>query len=118
MTYEHQKPRGVTQRMPIPEWKWERIPMDFVVGLPHTLCNVDVICVIVDRLTNFIHLVPVQTTYNTEKLAKIYIREIVYLHGVPIYIISHCGAQFISHIWRSMQKELGTWVDLSTTFRP
>ena len=73
---------------------------------------------IVDRLTKSAHFVPVQTTYNSEKLAKIYIREIVRLHGVPISIISDRGAQFTSHFWRSMKKELGTWVDLSTAFHP
>ncbi|XP_069147666.1 uncharacterized protein [Solanum lycopersicum] len=116
--YEHQKPGGVTQRMPIPEWKWERIAMDFVVGLPCTLGKFDAIWVIVDRLTKSAHFVPVQTTYNSEKLAKIYIREIVRLHGVPISIISDRGTQFTSHFWRSMQKELGTRVDLNTAFHP
>ena len=62
--YEHQKPGGVTQRMPIPEWKWERIAMDFVVGLPRTLGKFDAIWVIVDRLTKSAHFVPVQTTYT------------------------------------------------------
>ena len=58
--YEHQKPRGVTQRMPIPEWKWERIAMDFVVGLPRTLGKFDDIWVIMDRLLKSAHLVPVR----------------------------------------------------------
>ncbi|XP_069152101.1 uncharacterized protein [Solanum lycopersicum] len=60
----------------------------------------------------------VQMTYNSEKLAKIYIREIVRLHGVPISIISNRGTQFTSQFWQSMQKDLGTRVDLSTTFHP
>ena len=71
--YEHQKPGGMTQRMPIPEWKWERIAMDFVVGLPRTLGKFNVIWVIVDRLTKSAHFVPVQNTYKSEKLTKIYI---------------------------------------------
>ena len=85
---------------------------------PRTLGKFDSIWVIVDRLTKSAHFVPVQTTYNSEKLAKIYIREIVHLHGVPISIISDRGTQFTSHFWRSMQKELGTQVDLSTAFHP
>ena len=47
-------------------------------------------------------IVPVQTTYNSDKLAKIYIQEIVRLHGVPISIISDRGTQFTSHFWWSM----------------
>ena len=83
--------------MPIPEWKWERISMEFVVGLPRTLCKFDAIWVIVDQLTMSAHFVPVQTTYNSDRLAKIFIREIVRLHGVPISNISDRGTQFTSH---------------------
>ena len=71
-----------------------------------------------ERLTKSAHFMPVQTSYNEEKLAKIYIREIVHLHGVPISIISDRSTQFTSHFWWSMQKELGTRVDLSTVFHP
>ena len=55
--------------MPIPEWKWERIAMDFVIGLSCTLAMFDAIWVIVDRLTKSPHFVQVQTTYNSKKLA-------------------------------------------------
>ena len=87
--YEHQRPGGTLQRMPIPEWKWERIPMDFVVGLPKTLGKFDSIWVIVNRLTKSAHFIPVKVTYNAEKLAKLYISEVVRLHGVhyPSYQI-------------------------------
>ena len=71
-----------------------------------------------DRLTKSAHFVPVQTTYNSEKLVKIYIREIVHLHGFPISIISDHGTQFTSYLWRTMHKELGTRVDLSAGFHP
>ena len=66
--------------MPIPEWKWERIAIDFVVGLPKTLGRFDSIWVIVDRLTMSAHFIPVKTTYIEEKLAKLYISEIVRLN--------------------------------------
>ncbi|XP_069147079.1 uncharacterized protein [Solanum lycopersicum] len=93
--YEHQRPGGTLQRMPIPGWKWERIAMDFVVGLPKTMGKYDSIWVIVDRLTKSAHFIPVKVTYNAEKLAKLYISEVVRLHGVPLSIISdraHCYA--------------------------
>ncbi|XP_059306316.1 uncharacterized protein LOC132057727 [Lycium ferocissimum] len=116
--YEHQRPGGVLQRMPIPEWKWERITMDFVMGLPKTLGKFDSIWVIVDRLTKSAHFVPVQVSYTTEKLAKMYIRDIVRLHGVPISIVSDRGTIFTSRFWRAFHEELGTRLDLSTTFHP
>ncbi|WMV09587.1 hypothetical protein MTR67_002972 [Solanum verrucosum] len=56
--YEHQRPAGLLQRMPISEWKWERIAMDFVVGLPKTLGKFDSIWVVVDRLTKSTHFIP------------------------------------------------------------
>ncbi|XP_019228487.1 PREDICTED: uncharacterized protein LOC109209634, partial [Nicotiana attenuata] len=116
--YEHQRLGGLLQQMPIPEWKWERITMDFVVGLPQTLRKVDSVWVIVDRLTKSTHFIPVATTYTAERYAQIYIREIVRLHGVPVSIISDRGPQFTSHFWRAVQSELGTRVELSTAFHP
>jgi hypothetical protein len=68
----------------IPEWKWEEIGMDFIVGLPRTPAGYDSIWVIVDRLTK----VPVRTNYTGAKLAELYMTRIVCLHGVPKKIVS------------------------------
>jgi hypothetical protein len=65
--------------------------MDFVVGLPKTQKGHDSIWVIVDRLTKVAHFLPVQTTYGGEKLAKLYIANIVKLHGVHSRIVSDRG---------------------------
>ncbi|XP_059289846.1 uncharacterized protein LOC132043357 [Lycium ferocissimum] len=92
--------------------------MDFVVGLPWTLGKFDSIWVIVDRLTKSAHFIPIQTTYTSEKLPKIYIREILHLHRVPVSIISNRGPRFTSHFLKSLQQELGTRVELSITFHP
>jgi hypothetical protein len=89
---EHQKPAGLLQPLPIPVWKWDEIGMDFVVGLPKTQGH-DSIWVIVDGLTKVAHFLPVRTTYG-EKLAKLYIENIVKLHGVPSRIVSDRGTQF------------------------
>nr|XP_009765175.1 PREDICTED: uncharacterized protein LOC104216753 [Nicotiana sylvestris] len=79
--YEH-------QRLKIPERKWERITMNFVVGIPQTKWKFNAVCVIVDRLTKSAHFILVAVTYSSERLAEIYIREIIRLHGVPVSIIS------------------------------
>ena len=92
--------------------------LDFVVGLPKTMGKYDSIWVIVDRLTKSAHFIPVKVTYNAEKLAKIYISEIVRLHGVPLSIISDRGTQFTSKFWKTLHAELGTRLDLSTAFHP
>ena len=73
--------------MPIRESKWERIAMNFVVDLPKTLGKFDSISVIAHRLTKSAHFTPVKMTYNSEKLVKLYISEIVRLHGVHLSII-------------------------------
>ncbi|CAN4119838.1 unnamed protein product [Withania somnifera] len=79
--YEHRRPGGLMQRLPIPEWKWERVTMDFVSGLPRTSRGFDSIWVIVDRPTKSAHFIPTHSSYSAERLARIYIREVVRLHG-------------------------------------
>src|SRR5262249_52174447 len=85
---EHQRPGGLLKPLPIPKWKWDQITMDFVCGLPRTAAGYDAVWVIVDRLTKSAHFIPINMTYSMEKLAKIYIRDIVRLHGVPAGIVS------------------------------
>ena len=85
---EHQRPAGLLQPLPIPEWKWENITMDFLMGLPRTQRKHDAVWIIVDRLTKSAHFLPMKSTDSLETLAKLYINEIVRLHGVPVSIVS------------------------------
>jgi hypothetical protein len=78
----------------VPEWKWEEISMDFIVGLPRTHSGYDSIWVIVDRLTKVAHFIPVKTTYPGPQLVKLYISRIVCLHGVLKKIVFDKGTQF------------------------
>jgi hypothetical protein len=89
---EHQRPVGLLQPLKILEWKWEEIKMDFIVGLPHTQVGYESIWVIVDRLTNVGHFIPVKTTYSAAKLIELYMSRIVCLHGVPKKIVSDRGS--------------------------
>ncbi|XP_043811986.1 uncharacterized protein LOC122723547, partial [Manihot esculenta] len=115
---EHQKPAGMLNPLPIPEWKWENIAMDFVVGLPATSNRLDSIWVIVDRLTKSAHFIPVRSNYSVDKLAQVYVDAIVRLHGVPVSIVSDRGPQFTFRFWQSLQNEMGTRLDFSTAFHP
>ncbi|GJR09406.1 putative reverse transcriptase domain-containing protein [Tanacetum coccineum] len=74
---EHQRPSGLLQQPEIPEWKWDKITMDFITKLPRSKSGHDTIWVIVDRLTKSAHFLAIREDYSTEKLAKIYIDEIV-----------------------------------------
>jgi hypothetical protein len=82
--------------MNIPDWKWEEIRMDFIVGLPHTQAGYDSIWVIVDRFTKVAHFIPIKTTYSRANLAELYMSWIVCLHGVPKKIVFDRGSQFTS----------------------
>jgi hypothetical protein len=114
----HLKTAGILQPLPIPSWKWEDISMDFIVGLPNTSQRHDSIWVIVDRLTNTTHFLPMHTTYNAKKYAEIYLDQIVRLHGVPKMIISDRGAQFITRFWEQLQYALGTKLIRSSAYHP
>jgi hypothetical protein len=96
---EHQRPAGLLQLLQIPQWKWDEIGMDFIVGLPRTCTGYDSIWVVVDRLTKAAHFIPIKTTYNSAVLAELYMSRIVCLHGVPKKKVSDRGTQFTSHFW-------------------
>ena len=115
---EHQRPFRLLQPLPIPNWKWDQVTMDFVTGLPTVRGRYDSIWVIVDRLTKSAHFIPVWTKYTTEKLAEVYIREIVRLHGVPESIVSDRDPKFTPRFWKSLQEHLGTKLLFSTAFHP
>ena len=97
---------------------YTKITMDFVVGLPLTGRKHDSVWVLVDRLTKSAHFLPVRTDYSLDKLADLYIKEIVRLHGIPISIISDRDPRFTSRFWGKLQEALGTRLNFSTAFHP
>ncbi|GJS42398.1 hypothetical protein Tco_0567441 [Tanacetum coccineum] len=115
---EHQKPSGLLVQLEIPEWKWDKITMDFVTKLPKTANGYDTIWVIVDRLTKSAHLLPMRETDPMEKLMKLYMKEVVTRHGVPVSIISDRDGRFTSLFWKALNKALGTRLDMSTAYHP
>ncbi|GJV22617.1 putative nucleotidyltransferase, ribonuclease H [Tanacetum coccineum] len=115
---EHQRPSGLLQQPEIPEWKWDKITMDFITKLPRSKNGHDTIWVIVDRLTKSAHFMAIREDYSTERLARIYIDEIVTRHGVPVSIISDREGRFTSQCWQTMQNAFGTRLDMSTSYHP
>ncbi|GJS58704.1 putative reverse transcriptase domain-containing protein [Tanacetum coccineum] len=113
---EHQKPSGLLVQPAIPQWKWENITMDFVTKLPRTQSGNDTIWVIVDRLTKSAHFLPMRETDPMDKLAKLYLKEVVTRHGIPVSIICDRDPRFTSNFWRSFQKAMGTRLDMSTAY--
>ncbi|GKD65944.1 putative reverse transcriptase domain-containing protein, partial [Tanacetum coccineum] len=70
------------------------------------------------RLTKSAYFIPMREDYKMDRLARLYLNEIVARHGVPISIISDRDSQFTSRFWQSMQEALGTRLDMSTTYHP
>ncbi|GKB89167.1 putative reverse transcriptase domain-containing protein [Tanacetum coccineum] len=115
---EYQKPSGLLVQPEIPQRKWENITMDFVTKLPKMAVGQDTIWVIVDRLTKSAHFLPMREDDGLEKLTRQYLKEVVSKHGVPISIISDHDGKFISHVYKSLNKALGTRLDMNTTYHP
>nr|GEW26839.1 hypothetical protein [Tanacetum cinerariifolium] len=116
--FGNRKPSGLPQQPEIPVWKWERITMDFVSGLPRTPSGYDTIWVIVDRVTKSAHFLPMKKTDSMEKLTQLYLKEVVCKHGVPISTISDRDSHIMSRFWKSLQKALETDLDISTAYHP
>ncbi|GJZ87573.1 putative reverse transcriptase domain-containing protein [Tanacetum coccineum] len=115
---EYQKPSGLLVQHVIPVWKWENITRDFVTKFPKTPTGQDTIWVIVDRLTKSAHFLPMKKNNSMQKLTRQYLREVVSKHGVPVSIISDRDGRFTSQLWKSLNKALGTQLDMSTAYHP
>ncbi|GKA20645.1 putative reverse transcriptase domain-containing protein [Tanacetum coccineum] len=115
---EHQRPSELLVQPKIPEWKWDNITMDFVTKLPKSSQGYDTIWVIVDRLTKSAIFTPMRETDPLDKLARMYLKEVVTRHGIPVSIICDRDPRFASNFWRSLQNALGTNLDMSTAYHP
>nr|GEX41586.1 reverse transcriptase domain-containing protein [Tanacetum cinerariifolium] len=109
---------GLLVQPEIPEWKWDNITMDFVTKLPKSSQGYDTIWVIVDRLTKSAIFTPIRETDPMDKLARIYLKDVVTRHRIPVSIISDRDSRFASNFWRSLQNALGTRLDMSTAYHP
>ena len=98
---EHQVPSGLLNPIPIPQWKWDKISMDFVFGFPLTQKKHDPVWVIVNRITKSAHLLPVRLHYSMDRLAGMYVSEIVWLHGIQLSIVSNQDPRFTSRFGKN-----------------
>nr|GFA03145.1 putative reverse transcriptase domain-containing protein [Tanacetum cinerariifolium] len=103
---EHQKPSGLLVQPKIPEWKWDNITMDVVTKLPKSSQGYETIWVVVDQLTKSTIFTPIRETDPMDKLARIYLKEVVTGHEIPVSIISDRDPRFASNFWRPLQNAL------------
>nr|GEY75810.1 putative reverse transcriptase domain-containing protein [Tanacetum cinerariifolium] len=97
---------GLLVQPKIPEWKWDNITIDFITKLPKSSQGYDTIWVVVDRLTKSVIFTPIRETDPMDKLARIYLKEVVTRHRIPVSIISDRDLGFTSNFWRSLQNAL------------
>jgi hypothetical protein len=112
------RPTGNLQPLSIPEWKWENIFMDLIMGLPHTSRGYNSIWVIVDRFTQSTHFIPVAMTYRVGQYIELYISYNVRYHSIPKTIISDRGSVFVAHFWEQLHKCLRTHLIRSSGYHP
>ncbi|TYG95294.1 hypothetical protein ES288_A11G256800v1 [Gossypium darwinii] len=92
--------------------------MDFVLGLPLSPKKKDANWVVMDRLMKFTNFIPIRTNFSLDRLAELYIAEIVRLHEVPVSIISDRDLRFTSRFWKKLQEALGMKLNFSIAFHP
>ena len=112
---EHQHLAGLLQPLSVPEWKWEVISMDFITGFLMTWRQHDSIMVVVDKLTKAAHFISVKSTHKTDDIAKIFMKEIFKLHGLPKAIVSDRDVKFTSNFWKGLFADK---LNFSTAYHP
>nr|GEV64253.1 reverse transcriptase domain-containing protein [Tanacetum cinerariifolium] len=100
------------------KYQADNITMDFFTKLPQSSQGYDTIWVVIDRLTKSTIFTPIRETGPMDKLTRIYLKEVVTRHKIPVSIISDRDLRFASNFWRSLQNSLGTRLDMSTAYHP
>jgi hypothetical protein len=113
---KHRHPVGLLQPLPIPQWKWEVVTMDFLTGFPRTINQHDAIMVVVDNITKVSHFIPMKVTHKATNVANIYMREVAHLHGIPKTIIFDRDQNFTSNFWKGLFKGFRTNLNFITTY--
>jgi hypothetical protein len=109
---------GLLQPLPVPTGRWERIGIDFVVGLPTVKGGENTVCTIVDHATRRAHFIPMKEQTSAEDFAAIFMKNYFVLHGMPSHIVSDRDPRFLSDFWKAFVRKCGTGLKPSTPFHP
>lgn len=114
---EHCKYPGLLQPLPVPDFAWCHISMDFVEGLPVSN-NKDLILVVVDRFTKYSHFIALKHPITVQTVATAFMEHIFKLHGLPSVIVTDRDRIFTSQLWQSLFKKMGIKLHMSTSYHP
>ena len=111
------KPTGLLQPLSVLDKPWLDISMDFIEGLPKSH-GYEVIFVVVDRLTKFVHVIALSHPYTAAKVAAVFMKNVFKLHGMLKTIVSDRGLVFTTHFWLELFKLQGTELAMSSAYHP
>jgi hypothetical protein len=115
---EHRHPIGLLQPLPIPEWKWEVVTMDFITRFPRKRKKHDLIMVVVDKLTKSTHFIPLKNTHKAAYVANIFLKEVARLHGIPKTIVFDRDPKFTSNFWKGLFKGFRMNMNFNRVYYP
>ena len=108
---------GLLQPLPIPNKPWTTVSMDFVGGLPRSQ-RLDVVMVVVDRLTKYVHFIGLSHSYSAAKVATLFAQNVLKLHGMPTSIVSDRDLVFTAKFWAELFKLQGVQLAMSSAYHP
>ena len=108
---------GLLQPLPIPDKPWLDVSMDFVEGLPK-FHSKDVVLVVVDRLTKFVHFIPLSHPYMAAKVADLYLQHVFKLQAMPASIVSDRDPVLTFHFWQELMRLQEVQLAMSSTYQP
>ena len=115
---EHRKPAGLLRPLEFPRDRWKHLSIDFITSLPTTAKGKDALMVVVDRMTKMVHLTSTTSTATAMDVARMFLRDVWRLHGVPRSVVSDRDTKFVSLFWKELMRLLGSRLRMSSAYHP